>query len=208
MFIESHALKVEQQVLVDSIDSDEADDSDGLINQYINNESNRVLHQLIDQIKRQVSDYKKTGLYKLKSLELNHVELRFVNGLTLFFENFNKLNQLVLKHIYYSHIGWQGTGDLPGTITSIELNIHHLRLDYILVTDIRIHSWDNNACYPERLVKKVKVIEYSTGKNRDCFYELPSGNSNIYYRALSRCYPNSTFTFKLYTNYVDRFVFY
>ncbi|CAO3619865.1 unnamed protein product [Cunninghamella blakesleeana] len=192
------ALKVQQQVLVDLIDSDEADDSDGLINQHINNDSSKVLHhRLSDKIKRQsVSDYKKkTGLYKLKSLELNHIELRFVNGLTSFFENFNKLNQLVLKHIHYSHIGWQGAGDLPGTITSIDLDIPHLCLDYILVTDICTHSWDNIAYYPERLVKKVKVMEYSTG------------NSDRYYRALSRCYPNSTFTFKLYAKYVDLFFY-
>ncbi|CAO3649988.1 unnamed protein product [Cunninghamella blakesleeana] len=201
-------LKIENQVLVGS-DNPDGNDDDVSTNYYLKNGSNKVLHQLID-IRKQKDDmdYKKNGLDKLETLELNHVKIRYINGLTSLFVNFKKLNRLILKHIHYSHIEWKGTGGLPETITSIYLNISYLRLDYILVTDIRIHGWNNNAYYLEKLVKKIELIEYSTGKMSDCFCELPSSGSNEYYRALFRCYPNSTFTFKLFCNHVDRFIFY
>ncbi|CAO3619853.1 unnamed protein product [Cunninghamella blakesleeana] len=202
--------KIEHQVLVDddSDDDDSIDGDDGFIKQYINNESSKVLHQLIDKKKEQDSiDYNKTGLYKLKTLELNNVNIKYVNGFTSLFVNFSKLNRLILSHVHYSHNGWCATNDLPRTITSICLDMPHLSLDYLSVTDVRIHSWQGNLYYLERLVKKVKLVERSTGKKSNCYYDPPSGASDSYYRALSRCHPADTFTLKLTCHGVNRFIF-
>ncbi|CAO3620246.1 unnamed protein product [Cunninghamella blakesleeana] len=202
-------LKLENQVLVDSNDPDDNDDSDNPINYYTNNGSCKIIHQLVNTRKQQNGvDYKKARIYELRTLELHHVEIKFVNGLTSLFVNFYKLNRLVIKHIHYFHIGWKGTGDLPEDITSLYLNIPHLCLDYILMTDIRIHSWNNNAYCIERLVKKIRLIEYSADKRSNCFCELPSGDNDGYYRSLFRCHPNNTFTLKLFVNHIDQFIFY
>ncbi|CAO3620149.1 unnamed protein product [Cunninghamella blakesleeana] len=212
LFPALNTLKVQNQVLVDH-EFDETgefgEDDESLINQLKNNESSIILHQIIEARKQKHGiKYSETRWYKLKTLELDHVIIKYKDGLTSLFLNFYKLNQLILKHIQYFHFGWQGIGDLPETITSIYLNISHLCLDYILVTNIRIHSWNNNTYYIERLVKKIRLIEYSTGKKSDCFCELPSGDNDGYYRSLFRCHPNSTFTIKLFANHVDRFIFF
>ncbi|CAO3620085.1 unnamed protein product [Cunninghamella blakesleeana] len=204
-------LKIQNQVLVDH-EADETgefdEDHECFINRLKSGEGSRILHQMIEARKHKRGiKYSETRWYKLETLELDHVKIKYTGGLTSLFVNFYKLNQLVLKHIQYFHFGWQGIGDLPETITSIYLNISHLCLDYILITDIRIHNWNKDAYYIERLVKKIKLIEYSTGKKSDCFCELPSSGSDEYSRALFRCHPN-TFTFKLFCNYVDQFIFF
>ncbi|CAO3619953.1 unnamed protein product [Cunninghamella blakesleeana] len=200
--------KIDNQVLVDSDNSDDVDGGDKLNGHYIYNGSSKVLHRMIDTRKQQDGiGYNKTGLYKLKTLELNNVKIKYINEMTSLFANFSKLSRLILRHIHYSHIGWHATSDLPRTITSICLDMSHLSLDYLLITDVRIYSWQNNLYYLERLVKKIILFERSTGKKSNCNYDPPSGARDSYYRALSRCHPNDTFTLNLTCHDVDQFIF-
>ncbi|CAO3610743.1 unnamed protein product [Cunninghamella blakesleeana] len=199
--------KIDNQVLVDSDNSDDVD-GDKLNGHYIYNGSSKALHQMIDTRKQQDGiGYNKTGLYKLKTLELNNVKIKYINEMTSLFANFSKLSQLILRHIHYSHIGWYATSDLPRTITSISLDMSHLSLAYLLVTDVRIYSWQGNFCYLEKLVKKIILFERTTGKKSNCNYDPPSGASDSYYRDLSRCHPNDTFTLTLSCHDVDQFIF-
>ncbi|CAO3641468.1 unnamed protein product [Cunninghamella blakesleeana] len=205
LFTNLDSLKLDYQVLVDTDDlNDQYMDNDDIVENMTSNN----LHHLIKEKKRQLGrDTNDNKLYILKQLELNHVQLRY-RELNLLFSRFSQLNRLKLNHINYLCYTWNGNTDLPKDINTIHVNMQHLSVDIVSITDIRINPWNGTTIYLERLVKKIKV-SHSLAKDPITYhYETPTGNSNDYYRVLANTNLDHPFSMEWSFKYVDSFAFY
>ncbi|CAO3641650.1 unnamed protein product [Cunninghamella blakesleeana] len=205
LFTNLDSLKLDYQVLVDA---------DGLNDQYmdhddsVGNMTSNILHHLIIEKKRKLGrDTNDNKLYTLKQLELNHVQLRY-RELNLLFSRFSQLNRLKLNHINYLCYTWNGNTDLPEDINTIHVNMQHLSVDTVSITDIRINPWNGTTIYLERLVKSIIVNHSLTEAPITYHYETPTGNSDDYYRVLANTNLDHPFSMEWAFNYVDSFTFY